>query len=109
MWNIEDKSQGLEIKGYLNNNGIFNTSEFIEELFKNQKKTRFTGAGASHQNGTAERAIKVLVTMERTMLIHDALICTDETLYISFGQYQWNMLYGYIVVSMICSKFYKLL
>ena len=38
------------------------------------------GAGASHQNGAAERAIKKLVTMERTMLIHTVLRCPEDTL-----------------------------
>ena len=38
-----------------------------------------SGAGASQQNGAAERAIKVVVTMERTMFIHAAHICPEET------------------------------
>ena len=50
----------------------------MEEMLKNQQQIIFSGAGASHQNGSAERAIKTVVTMERTMLIHPALICTAE-------------------------------
>ena len=68
------------IKGYRTDNGIFNTSEFMEDLLKKQKKIRFSGAGASHQNGAAERAIKTVVTMARTMLMHAALRCPEETL-----------------------------
>ena len=34
----------------------FNTSKFMEELFKNQQKLRFSTAGASHQNGAGSRA-----------------------------------------------------
>ena len=34
----EDKRQGLMIKVYHTDNGIFNTSKFIEELLKKQKK-----------------------------------------------------------------------
>ena len=37
-------------------------------------------AGASHQNGSAERSIKTVVTMARTMLMHAALICPEDTL-----------------------------
>ena len=55
------------IKGYHTDNGIFNSSEFMEELFKKQQKIRFSGAGASYQNGAAERAIKTVVNMARTM------------------------------------------
>ena len=35
---------------------IFNTSKFMEEMLKNQQKLRFSGAGASHQNGAVRRA-----------------------------------------------------
>ena len=67
------------IKGYHTDNGIFNDSAFMEELLKKQQKIRLSGAGASHQNGSAERATKTVVTMERTMLMHDALRCLDGT------------------------------
>ena len=32
----EDQIQGVVIKGYHTDNGIFNSSEFMEELLKNQ-------------------------------------------------------------------------
>ena len=63
------------IKGYHTDNEIFNSSEFMEELLKKQQKIRFSGAGASHQNGAAERAIKKVVTMARTMLMHAVIRC----------------------------------
>ena len=50
----EAQSQGVVIKGYHTDNGIFNSSEFMENLLNNQQKIRFSGAGASHQNGAAE-------------------------------------------------------
>ena len=59
----EDQSQVVVIKGYHTDNGIFNSSEFMEELLKKQQNIRFSGAGASHQNGVAERAIKTVVIM----------------------------------------------
>ena len=68
------------IKGYHTDNGIFDASEFMEDLLNNQQNIRFSGAGASQQNGAAERAIKTVVTMKRTMLMHDALRCPEETL-----------------------------
>ena len=51
----EDQSQGVVImvKGYHTDNGIFNSSEFMEELLKKQKNIRFSGSGASHQSGAA--------------------------------------------------------
>ena len=50
----EDKSQGVIIKVY--HTDTFNTSKFMEELLKKQQKLRFSGAGASHQNGADRRA-----------------------------------------------------
>ena len=49
----EAQSQGVVIKGYHTDIGIFNYSEFMEYLLKKQQKIRFSGAGASHQNGAA--------------------------------------------------------
>ena len=34
---------------------IFNTSKFMEEMLKKQKNLKFSGAGASHQNGEGRR------------------------------------------------------
>ena len=84
----------MVIKGYHTDNGIFNASEFMEELLKNQKKIRFSGAGASHQNGAAERAIKTVVIVTRTMLIHAALRCPEDT----FSTDIWPMAMDYDVL-----------
>ena len=53
------------IKGYQTDNDIFNALEFTEDLLKKQENIRFSGAGASHQNGASEHSIKTLVTMAR--------------------------------------------
>ena len=44
------------INVYQTDNEIFNTSKFMEELLKKQQKLRFSGAGASHQNGAGGRS-----------------------------------------------------
>ena len=44
------KSQGVVIKGYHTDNGIFNYSEFMEDLLKKQQKIRFSGAGTINGN-----------------------------------------------------------
>ena len=49
----EAQIQGVVIKVYHTDNGIFNSSEFMEELLKKQQKIRFSGAVASHQNWAA--------------------------------------------------------
>ena len=68
------------IKGYHTDNAIFNSSDFMEELLNNQQKISFSGAGASHKNGAAERAIKTVITLERNVLMHAALRCPEDIL-----------------------------
>ena len=60
---------------------------------KKQKNIRFSEAGASHQNGAAERAIKTVVTMARTMVMHSALRCPEDTI----STYIWPMEMDYAV------------
>ena len=74
------QSQGVVIKGYHTNNGIFNASEFMEDLLTQQQKIRFSGAGASYQNGAAELEIKTVVTMASTMFMHATIRCPEDTL-----------------------------
>ena len=68
------------IKGYHTDNGIFNASEFMEDLLTNQQEIRVSGHGDSHKNGAAYLAIKTIVTMSRTMLMHATLRCPEDTL-----------------------------
>ena len=81
------------IKGYHTDNGIFNVSEFMEDLLKNQQKIRFNEAGALHKNGAAESSIKAVVTMARTMLMYAALIFPEYT----FSTGIWPMTMDYAV------------
>ena len=65
----------------------------MEELLKKQQEISFSGAGASHQYGAEERAIKAVVTMERTMLMHAVLRCPEDTLSTDI----WPMAMDYVV------------
>ena len=79
----------------------------MEELLKKQQKKRFSGAGASQQNGAAERAINTVVDMPSAILIQAWMICHKYTLSIDFGLRKWTMLYGSKVGSLIYSMVYK--
>ena len=97
----ETQSQGVVIKGYHTDNGIFNALYFMEYLLKKQQEISFSGAGTSHQNGAAERAIKTVVSTESFILMQDWMICNKDTSSIDFGKRKWTMLYGYKVGSLI--------
>ena len=75
----------------------------MEDLFNNQQKIRFSGAGASNQNGAEERTINIVVTMESAVLMQAGMICHKDTLSTDFGQRKCTMLYRYKVVSLIYS------
>ena len=65
----------------------------MEEMLKNQQKIRFSVAGPSHQNGAEDRDIKTVVTMARTMLIHSAVRCPEDTFFTDL----WQMAMDYSV------------
>ena len=51
----------------------------MENILNNQKKIRFSGAGALYKNGAVESTINMVVHMERSMLMHDSLRCPKDT------------------------------
>ena len=58
----------------------------MEELLKKQQKLRFSGSGASHQNGAgSERAINTVVNMASSILMQAWIICQKDTLSIDFS------------------------
>ena len=79
----------------------------MEELLKNQQKIIFSGSGASHQNGAAERGINTVGNMESSIFMQACMICHKDTLSFYFGQRKWTMLYGSKVGSLIYSMVYK--
>ena len=76
----EAQIQGVVIKGKHTNNGILDNPDFMGNILKKQQEVRFSGDGASHQNGAAERAINMVVITERTMLMHAVLRFPEYTL-----------------------------
>ena len=75
---------------------------------RNQKKIMFSGSDASHQMGqkSTPSGQSLLLTMDRTMLIHYALRCPKENFSQIFYQWVWAVLYGSKIRSLICNLFY---
>ena len=71
---------GVIIQSYHTNNGVFTSEQFMTDLLEHKQTIRFSGSGAAHQNGVAERAIRTVVTMARTMMIHAAMRTSDGSL-----------------------------
>jgi transposase InsO family protein len=64
---------GVTIKSYHTNNGIFSSKEFRAHCQALKQCLSFSGIGAHHQNGVAERAIQTVSNMARARLIHAQL------------------------------------
>ena len=63
---------GISIHSIHTDNGVFSSKHYMAHLAGKGQTVTFSGSGAAHQNAVAERAIKTVVYMARTMLIHAA-------------------------------------
>ena len=64
------KDKGVTIQGYCADNGIFKENKWVHACKNNLQTLKFAAVGAHHQNGHAERRIRELQDLARTMLIH---------------------------------------
>ena len=69
---------GVNIEQYRGDNGVFKAKDFVDECEIRSQKIDFSGVGAHHQNGVAERAIKMIIQSARTMLLHASIHWPDE-------------------------------
>ena len=69
----EALSNGVTIKAYRTDNGTFTAQSVIDQIKDLNQTITFSGAGAQHQNGVAERAIKTVSEATRTIMLHAAL------------------------------------
>jgi hypothetical protein len=67
------KSNGITIKSFQADNGVFASKEFKDDVTRKNQTIHFSGVGAKHQNGTAERTIKTISYLTRAQLLHAAL------------------------------------
>jgi hypothetical protein len=60
----------VTVKHYHADNGRFADAAFREAVFASKQSISYSGVGAHHQNGKAERRIRDLTDTARTMLLH---------------------------------------
>jgi hypothetical protein len=69
---------GVVPQSYLSDNNTSFTSHAFELHLENfSQHIRFAGAGAHHHNGHAERAIRTVMSIARTMMLHAAIHWPD--------------------------------
>ena len=92
------KSFGFAVSNYHGDNGVFKTQAFMDDCNKKQQHITFSGTGAHHQNGVAERAIQTVVSWARTLLLHAAIHWPDMAdlklwpFALQHAVYLWNIL-----------------
>ena len=75
------KSCGVKVQKYHGDNGVFKSKEFLDSLTKTpdpDQEFKFSGVGAHHQNGVAERNIRTVTEKARTMMQHSFIHWPDE-------------------------------
>ena len=64
------KDEGFKIQKYHADNGIFASAAFKQHCDENKIQYSFSGVGAKHQNGVAERNIKTIAQYARANMLH---------------------------------------
>jgi transposase InsO family protein len=64
------EQRGVRIRAYHADNGIFKAKQWVLACREKGQNLSFAGVNAHHQNGMAERRIRLLQEITRTMLIH---------------------------------------
>ena len=67
---LYSRQHGVEIKSYHADNGIFRANLWVNDCRVSDQPLTFAGVGAHHQNGFAERRIRTIQGLARTMMIH---------------------------------------
>ena len=64
------QDRGVTVLNYHADNGVFRAHKWVDACRSKQQGLTFAGVNAHHQNGLAERRIRELQELTRTMLIH---------------------------------------
>ena len=90
------RGHNVRVKKYHGDNGVFTAKEFQDELAALGQLMTYSGVGAHHQNGVAERAIMTIFYRARSMLLHASIHwpeATSEALWpfaVDYAVHLWN-------------------
>ena len=72
------RDYGVIVTEYLSDNGsAFTSKDYTRHLHEFHQIQRFAGVGAHHHNGVAERSIQTVMSIARTMMLHQAIHWPD--------------------------------
>ena len=64
---------GIQVKAYHSDNGTFASRAYKDDCDVQLQKYTFSGVGAHHQNGVAERNIQTIANWARASMLHAAM------------------------------------
>ena len=73
------RNEGIYIKEYHSDNDTFASAAFKDDCGRQEQQQSFSGVGAQHQNGVAERNIQTVAQWARTSLVHAAYHCPAKS------------------------------
>jgi hypothetical protein len=80
LFERESMNCGHTISSYQGDNGVYKSDAFVADLQERGQMIVYSGVGAHHQNGFAERAIRTVSESARAMLLHAAIHWPEEIL-----------------------------
>ena len=91
------RDNGILPQKYMSDNATaFTSRSFTAHLRELRQINSFAGAGAHHHNGVAERSIRTIMSIARTMMLHSAIHwpdLADATLWpmaVTHAVFLWN-------------------
>ena len=78
LFEQECAKHGISVQSYHTDNGVFTTNELQNDLLSKNQTDTYSGVGAKHMNGCAERSIQTVVNSARAMMIHAHTRWPDE-------------------------------
>ena len=68
------RDAGIVIQSFMSDNGsAFTSKNYTEHLRSFKQVQRYAGVGAHHHNAVAERSIRTIMSIARTMMLHSAI------------------------------------
>jgi hypothetical protein len=68
---------GVLIENYLADNGIFNKTSFVEHIRAHNQQIHYCGVNAHHKNAIAERAIRTISELARSLILRASIHWRD--------------------------------
>ena len=69
----------MVIRGYRGDNGVYRSALFKKSCDSMKQTLEFSGVGAHHHNGVAERSIRTISTCARTITLHAMINWPEQT------------------------------